>query len=93
MPLKNTKKRRHSSENTESNKKARIPADEQVRKTLVTDEEAAENLLKLAMAEPQRKANFSALSASNGMSKSTQPVGSANKPGTAKKLVIKNFKG
>lgn len=55
--------------------------------------EAAKNLLALAMADPQRRANFSAIGQTNGMSKHNQPVGTGIKQGTAKKLVIKNFKG
>ena len=64
-------------------------------KTKPADEEAAENLLKLAnavvMTEPQPKPNFSSINSSNGMSKQSNTTG--GKPGTAKKLVIKNFKG
>ena len=86
MPFKNSYKRRHSSEDSNFHK-----LDNNSKRQRVTDEEAAENLLNLAMAEPQRKPNFSALNSSNGMNKHTQP--GTNKPGTAKKLVIKNFKG
>jgi len=85
MPFKNSYKRRHSSEDSNFHK-----LDNNSKRQRVTDEEAAENLLNLAMAEPQRKPNFSALNSSNGMNKHTQP--GTNKPGTAKKLVIKNFK-
>lgn len=93
MPLSNPLKRTLSEENKSEAKKTRF-CEDQTRK-LSDAEEAAENLLKLAMAEPQRKANFSALNTtnSNGMNKNNQAVGAVNKQGTAKKLVIKNFKG
>uniref|UniRef100_A0A0B7AC95 Cullin-4A n=1 Tax=Arion vulgaris TaxID=1028688 RepID=A0A0B7AC95_9EUPU len=92
MPLSNPPKRTQSDENKSEAKRARY-SDDQSRKVRDSDaEEAAENLLTLAMADPQRKANFSALNSSNGVSKLNQPVSTANKPGTAKKLVIKNFK-
>lgn len=93
MPLVNSKKRRHSNENSSEVKRSRL-SEEQTKKPRESDvAEAAQNLLKLAMAtEPQRKANFSAINSPNGMNKHTQPVGVPNKPGTAKKLVIKNFK-
>ena len=90
MSLKASSKRRYSSEYTDShrgnlNKK---------QKSKPADEEAAENLLKLAnavvMTEPQPKPNFSSINSSNGMSKTSNTTG--GKPGTAKKLVIKNFK-
>lgn len=87
MPFKNSHKRKLSSENSDFHK-----LDNLSKRPRVTDEEAAENLLNLAMAEsPQRKPNFSALNSSNGMSKHSQPTGT-NRPSTAKKLVIKNFK-
>ena len=45
------------------------------------------------MADTQKRANFSALnSPSNGFSRHASPLAN-NKPGSAKKLVIKNFKG
>ncbi|CAL1540669.1 unnamed protein product [Lymnaea stagnalis] len=94
MPLSNPLKRTLLEENKSEAKKTRY-SEEPSRKLRDSDaEEAAENLLKLAMAEPQRKANFSALNSSNsnGMSKNNSAVGTANKPGTAKKLIIKNFK-
>jgi hypothetical protein len=40
----------------------------------------------------ERKANFSALNSPNGVTRSNTPVVNS-KPGTAKKLVIQNFKG
>ena len=45
------------------------------------------------MTDAQKRANFSALTApNNGFNRHNSPV-NANKPGSAKKLVIKNFKG
>ena len=45
------------------------------------------------MTDPQKKANFSSLSSpSNGFNRHTSPLVNS-KPGAAKKLVIKNFKG
>ena len=45
------------------------------------------------MTDAQKRANFSALTApSNGFNRHNSPV-NATKPGSAKKLVIKNFKG
>ena len=46
------------------------------------------------MTESQKRANFSALPnpGTNGVHRHASPLGS-NKPGTTKKLVIKNFKG
>ena len=46
------------------------------------------------MTDSQKRANFSALSSpgTNGISRHASPLAS-NKPGTTKKLVIKNFKG
>ncbi|KAK0048820.1 cullin-4A [Biomphalaria pfeifferi] len=95
MPLSNPLKRTLSEENKSDCKKIRCG--EEHKKLRDSDaEEAAENLLKLAMADPQsqKKANFSALNSSNsnGINKTNQAVGVSNKPGTAKKLVIKNFK-
>ena len=41
-----------------------------------------------------KRANFSlAVTNPNGVSKMSPGVGAVNKPGTAKKLIIKNFKG
>lgn len=40
----------------------------------------------------QRKPNFSALSNTNGVSKGASPMANT-KPGSTKKLIIKNFKG
>jgi len=45
------------------------------------------------MTESQKRANFSALSSpSNGLNRNASALAN-NKPGAAKKLIIKNFKG
>ena len=71
------KKRRHSSENQNRSSPTKKIKED------VTSE----------MADTQKRANFSALnSPSNGFSRHASPLAN-NKPGSAKKLVIKNFKG
>ena len=72
------KKRRHSSENQNRSLQTK-----KLKQEDVTTE----------MADTQKRANFSALnSTSNGFSRHASPLAN-NKPGSAKKLVIKNFKG
>ena len=72
------KKRRHSSENQNRSLQTK-----KLKQEDVTTE----------MADTQKRANFSALnSPSNGFSRHASPLAN-NKPGSAKKLVIKNFKG
>ena len=72
------KKRRHSSENQNRSSQTK-----KLKQEDVTTE----------MADTQKRANFSALnSPSNGFSRHASPLAN-NKPGSAKKLVIKNFKG
>lgn len=81
MPLLNAPKRTLSEENkadTCSNPK---------RSKLESNREIDES----TMTEPQKKANFSALSG-NGISRHSSPHANS-KPGASKKLVIKNFKG
>lgn len=49
--------------------------------------------IKEEMADSQKKANFSAITnPNNGFTKHTSPMANTGKPGSAKKLVIKNFK-
>lgn len=84
MPLSNPNKRTLSEENkgdTCSNSKRRSVES----RNRGLDETCA------TMTEPQKKANFSALSG-NGISRHASPL-STTKPGASKKLVIKNFKG
>lgn len=93
MPRSKSMKRTLSDENKSENKRHR-PSEAQSKRPCDSEAaEAAENLLTLAMADPQRRANFSAIGSTNGMNKHSQQVGSGTKQGTAKKLVIKNFKG
>lgn len=83
MPLSNPNKRTLSEENkgdTCSNSKRRSVES----RNRGLDETCA------TMTEPQKKANFSALSG-NGISRHASPL-STTKPGASKKLVIKNFK-
>jgi len=88
MPLKIHKRRRSSSENSE----IVTNCIDNLKKRRISDEESAEKS-KMTEPQPQRKANFSSIGSSNGMSRNSQPGGVlGGKPGTTKKLVIKNFK-
>ena len=69
-------------------KKRKLPDDPH----LTPEDLQTNKRIKEEMSDSQKKANFSAVaSPSNGFSKHSSPMGS--KPGSAKKLVIKNFKG
>ncbi len=95
MPLSNInkaplKEQRENSENTH-HKKRRLSTESENR-TPQNNKKIRHEESDPDMAETQKRANFSALSSpSNGFSRHASPL--ANKPGSAKKLVIKNFKG
>lgn len=85
MPLSNANKRALS----EENKKETSSAPKRSRSGCKTTE-LDESQSCATMNEPQKKANFSALSG-NGISRHASPLANT-KPGASKKLVIKNFK-
>jgi len=86
MPLLNANKRALSEEN-----KGEAALTSKRSRTESKNRELDESESCATMTEPQKKANFSALSG-NGISRHASPLANT-KPGAAKKLVIKNFKG
>ena len=94
MPLSNANKRvLHDQQKNEeeNNRKKRRLSDSSIsplHKRIKDTENPAD------MNDSQKRANFSALASpgTNGISRHASPLAS-NKPGTTKKLVIKNFKG
>lgn len=80
----------------EVNSRSLVPGEEQkavVEKLKAEEGENSRGGDSETMTESERRPNFSALTTpSNGISRHASPL-NANRPGAAKKLVIKNFKG
>lgn len=86
MPLINVNKRALSEED-----KREVSLTSKRSRTESKSRQLDESELPATMTDPQKKANFSALSG-NGISRHASPLANA-KPGASRKLTIKNFKG
>jgi len=92
MPLSNANKRvLHEQQRKEEEK---VSKKRRLSDTVSPHNKKTKTDLEDVMTDSQKRANFSALPSpgSNGVHRHASPLGS-NKPGTTKKLVIKNFKG
>lgn len=99
MPLSNSNKsplhEHQKRDNNSNNHKKRKHSDSQLSSptSLQTNKKLKEESASNMTDTQQKKANFSALTnPSNGFNRNASPLAN-NKPGAAKKLVIKNFKG